>query len=428
MTERWREKLGALGRAEPDQGRLRTLSAGGPRTTEPPPHGPSRVLAGVVAIAVAAGGFAFLVAAFRDGSGDRTASGLDPAAICDVPPYDPDVALLIGQPVREVALADLEAPGAPASELEGPATDALRAYLASPAAVHAPTAGWRGVDVEGEEVVFVAPDDDEGRWWVTGFTAQPDGDWRMIEEEIVDQEQTPAQRGHGLRLEWAGSLALDDGRWNDPLQLMNESGEPWADQGLAHWGFVHVFPRGSDEEVGGGVEIATSWGASYDLPPGQELPIPAALGGHLPVLTQGTYDVVACLPQLGLASSVGTLEVGDPGVVPGVHVMTFPGTTGMQALGGGTLEVAGGCLTLGGAGRTTQVLWPHGYAFVGRDGRELLIDPIGDEVGALGDHLSVGGGWVHLSPAEDLVVGGIPESCRVGGESYFVTSGLADAA
>jgi hypothetical protein len=385
------------------------------------------VLAGVVAVAVAAGAFAFLVAAFRDEPADQVASNLDPATICDLPAYDPDVALLLGQPEREVALADLESPGQPASELEGPATDALSEYLASPAAVNFPVGGWRRVETGTEEVLFATPHDPDG-WWLAGFTEQPDGDWRQTEEEIVDQALTPAQRGHELSLAWDGPLVLDGGRWNDPLMLTNERGEPWADQGLAHWGFVHAFPRGSDDGVGGGVEIATAWGATYELDPGASTAIPVALGGHLTSLERGEYDVVACLPELGLASPVGTLEVGEPGVVPDVRVLTFPGTTGSAALGGGTLTVEDGCLTTAdpGSGRETHVVWPHGYAFVQRDGRQVLIDPIGDEVGALGDQVRLGGGWAQRRWAEELVVGELPASCTTGGESYFVTSGLAD--
>jgi len=426
MTERWREKLGALGRAEPDETKLRSLAAAGPRMPEPSPGGGSRVLAGIVALVVAVSAFGLLIATFRDDTDDRAATALDPAAICKVPAYDPDVALLVGQPVREVALSSLEAPGQPASELRGPATDALRAYLASAAAVHAPAEGWRPVEVRTEAVAFAAPDD-PSRWWVVGFTRQPDGNWRQVEEEIVDQAQTPAQRGHDLRLVWSGDLILDAATWNDALGLVNDRDARWTDAGSRLWGVPHVFDRATGQEVVSPLPVAGGSREPYELGSGQEISLPLALGGVLPELTSGTFDMVACVPELGLASPVVELAVRDTGAVPDVRVLTYPGPgTGMLALASGTLTVTNGCLAVDEASQPIYVLWPDGYTLVERDGRRVLIDPIGAEVAAPGDSVTLGGGYVELRWIDDMLTGKLPDACRAPGESYFVTSGLAE--
>lgn len=426
MTERWREKLGALERTEPDVTKLRDLAAAGPRMPEPGRGGGSRVLAGVVALVVAVSAFTFLITTFRDGAADRAATSLDPPAICEVPAYDPDVALLVGQPVREVALSLLEAPGQPASELQGPATDALRAYLASPAAVHAPADGWRPIVAPAEVVTFAAPED-PGRWWMVGFTRQPDGDWRRVEEEIVDQSQTPAQRGHDLRLVWSRDLILDAAAWNDALGLVNDRDARWIDTGSRVWGIPHVFDRATGQEIVAPLPVAGWSGEPYEVGSGESISVPLAMGGVLPALTSGTFDVVACVPELGLASPVVELVVRGTEVVPDVRVLTYPGPgTGMQALGGGTLTVTHGCLAVGEATQAIYVLWPDGYALVERDGRRMLIDPIGAEVAALGDNVTLGGGNVELRWIDGMLTGALPDACRAPGESYFVTSGLAE--
>ena len=53
----------------------------------------------------------------------------------------------------------------------------------------------------------------------------------------------------------------------------------------------------------------------------------------------------------------------------------------------------------------------------------VLVNPVGEEVAAVGDGVSLGGGGAPLRLVEDSVIGGIPDSCRTGGEAYFITSG-----
>lgn len=429
MTEKWREALGALGRVQPDESKLRGLTAGGPRLPEPARSGRSRLLAGVVAFAIAAASFAFLVSVFGDRDPVVVGSGsLDPAAICDVPAYDPDVALIAGNATVQYPLSVLQTPGQPAADLAGSGADALRAYLASPAAVHAPADGWRAIASAPDAATFASPyAGGAGEWWVVAFELRPDGSWHLSDEVIADQQPTPAQRGHGLSLRWDGSLVLDGGAWNDPLRLVNERNEAWVDDGGEYWAVAHVFDRTTGLEIVGGSSWISGVGRSYELAPGQELGLPVALGGLLGSLATGTFDVVACVPQLGLASPVGVLEVRSTGAVQDVRVLTYPGRVGEQALATGTLTVENGCMALGSSARPVYVVWPDGYALVERDGRRALIDPAGTEVGALGDRVSLLGAFAELRWVEDMVTGGVPGACRASGESYFVTSGPTSA-
>lgn len=430
MSEKWREALGALGRVQPDESKLRGLAAGGPRLPEPGRSGRGRLLAGVVAFAIAAASFAFLVSVF--GGRDTAAVGsgsLDPAAICDVPAYDPDVALLAGNATVQYPLSVLESPGQPAADVEAPGADALRAYLASSAAVHAPADGWRAIASAPDAVTFASPYlGNAGEWWVVAFDLRPDGSWRLSDEVIADQQPTPAQRGHGLSLRWDGSLVLDGGAWTAPLRLANGRDETWVD-GVGEYGAVaRVFDRTTGAEIGRVPSETFGVGPSYELASGGATPVPVALGGVLRSLVPGTFDIVACLPRLGLASPVGTLEVRSTGAVQDVRVLTHPSSGGgMDALGGGTLVVENGCLAVGSSPRPIYVVWPEGYALVDRGGRRVLIDPVGNEVGALGDRVLLGGGSVELRWVDQMVIGGVPEACQAAGESYFVTSGPTSA-
>ncbi|HSE10213.1 MAG TPA: hypothetical protein VLB29_16250 [Nocardioidaceae bacterium] len=61
---------------------------------------------------------------------------------------------------------------------------------------------------------------------------------------------------------------------------------------------------------------------------------------------------------------------------------------GMDALGGGRLEVVGGCLGAGG----NVIVWPHGTELV--DEEPLTIEIPGYGTFALGDEVQVAGGFV----------------------------------
>jgi hypothetical protein len=404
------------------------------------------MVAGVLSLGLAVASFTVLRNAFNEGPetpspvpSDAEASALDPATLCDVPAHDPSVALLgddfssvFGETgPREVPLEVLEAPGAPASSIVGPAADALRTFLASRQAVHAPAEGWRVIAESPEEMIFAAPPDrGYSDWWVTRFTTTG-GEWKPRETELVDQHQTPAQLGRDLRLRWGETTVVDDGVWGSTLQLTNDRGASWSsgEDGYALWGIAHVFDPDTGGEVGHAARSVGAWGAASTLAPGETARLPLSLGGALSALDPGhEYDVVACVPELGLASPVGTLRVAEHPMASAT-VLTYPFTgVAMEALGGGRLVVHNGCLAVEGSPtdrRPTYVLWPDGTALVYRDGElPVLIDTVGTEIARLGEDVTLGGGYVELEHIEGGTIGGIPEGCRADGEGYFITSGV----
>ena len=449
MTERWREALDRLGRIGPDRDRIRSRAEGGPRMPAPDPGSGRRVAAAVLALAVAAGSFALVFSVFRGGGsrvGATTPAGPTPAistspsttdagipppgavlypeSICDVPEFDPDVALLVGQESVEYPRSVLEAPGGPASSLEGPASDELRAHLETPAARNAPADGWRVLWSSGSEVTFGAPFG-EGEWWVDAFEHR-EGGWRVFDEEIAKQRDTPAQRGHGMELRWDGPFAVEHGAWNDPLRLANEQALAWTDPNDRFVAVPHVFDLSTGREIGPGADPIAAQGGPARLGRGEAAEIPVALGALVPSLFPATYPIVACVPDLGLASPVGSLEVADDASVADVDVLTYHSNgVSMDALAGGELTVHHGCLAL--AREVTDAGWtylilPNGYALVRRGDREVLIRPTGEAVGAIGDDVSFGGGGVLWTQRlTDAVIGGVPKACGPGtGGGYFL--------
>jgi hypothetical protein len=407
-------------------------------------------VAGALSLSLALASFGVLRNAFRE-EPDRPpvqtpsqaeTSRLDPEEICEVPAYDPSVALLGhdsssvfgGTGAREVPLELLEAPGAPASSIAGPATEALRSFLIEPQAVHAPSDGWRAITETPDEVIFAAPPDGgSSDWWVTRFTLT-DGAWTARESELVDQHQTAAQLGRGLSLTWGETTVVDDGAWGSTLHLNNDGGASWstAEDGYELWGAAHVFDLGTGEQVGHAARTVGGWGVRPSLAPGDTVRLPLSLGGALLALESGhEYDVVACVPELGLASPVGAMRVAEHPMAS-ARVLTYPFEgSSMGALGGGRLVVHDGCLAVESSStdpRPTYVLWPDGTALVHRDGElPVLIDAVGREIARLGDTVTLGGGGVPADSADRATIGGIPSACRSAGSGYFLTSGLADA-
>jgi len=443
--------LDALGRAHPEVDDLRERALGGRRLTDPPRRKGPAFLAGALSLALAVTSFVVLREAFREGSdkgaspetpSPATAGALDPAEICGVPAFDPTVALL-GEPSdayvfptvgpREFPLELLDAPGEAADTISGPASDALRRYLAEPDARNAPMDGWRAIAQSSTEVIFAAPPSHGSSldWWVSRFARSGDGEWRFEHTELVEQHPTPAQLGRGLRLEWTGDVDLDQGRWTSRLSLVNTRDVPWTtgEDGYALWGRVYVFEPASGDEVGHVAQTVGHWGQSLDLDPHTSERLPLSIGGALADLDpQHEYDMVACVPELGLASPVGTLLVKEPNISGSIRVLTYPDSGfAMQALGGGRLMNHNGCLAV--ADRSPSpiyVLWPDGYSMVDRPPQApVLIDAVGHEVAQLGDNVTLGGGYVPLDNAGEATIGGIPDACRAQGEGYFLTGGLA---
>jgi hypothetical protein len=450
MTERWRRSLEALGRSEPEVGDLRERALRGPRLPDPPRRKGSALVAGALSLALAAASFSVLRDAFREEAEELPQSEtpsqsvpgtLRPAEICEVPEFDPDVALL-GEPFdvhtdpsvgpREFPLDLLEAEGEPASTLTGPASDELRSFFASKHGRDAPQDGWRAIATSPKEVIFAAPPAHASSldWWIVRFSTS-EGGWRFEHTELVEQHQTPAQLGRGLSLTWGETTVVDDGVWGWTLHLKNSRGASWSsgEEGYELWGVAHVFDPETGGEIGHAARSVGSWGVESVLASGETARLPLSLGGALSALESGhEYDVVACVPELGLASPVGMLRVAEhPMASASVLTYPFEGFS-MQALGGGRLVVHNGCLAVAGRSpRPIYVLWPDGYSLVYRLQEEpVLIDAVGREVARLGDEVTLGGGYVPQDNADAVTIGGLPETCRTRGEGYFLTSGLAE--
>ncbi|TCI98846.1 hypothetical protein [Aeromicrobium sp. IC_218] len=89
----------------------------------------------------------------------------------------------------------------------------------------------------------------------------------------------------------------------------------------------------------------------------------------------------------GRVPDVTTLPAPSPSPRP-VLLVDEPTTASMNALGGGRIEVVGGCLGADGG----VIVWPHGTRFVGDD--PLTVEVPGHGRFALGDRISLGGGWI----------------------------------
>ncbi|HEX6844991.1 MAG TPA: hypothetical protein VF235_07750, partial [Actinomycetota bacterium] len=295
-----------------------------------------------------------------------------------------------------------------------------RTHLASPAARYAPTEGWRVLAATPDLVAFAAPaDGGYSDWWVTRFERR-DGGWAFVDDELVDQTLTPAQRGHDLRLSWDGPVTIEAGRWGHTLVATNTGATTWSGEGLPAWGLPHVFDLVSGEELGASLAFAT--GPLPDIDAGGATQVRLALGGVGTSLPSGTYAIVACVPGLGLASPVGELRVIDGPADTAPHVVAYPsnGST-MEALATGTLTDRGGCLALGSDGHTELLVLPDGYTVVSRDGAPVLIDPIGAVVARIGDEASFVGGYVPIAWTQ--IGEGAP--CRGDVEEGFVSGGPA---
>ena len=107
--------------------------------------------------------------------------------------------------------------------------------------------------------------------------------------------------------------------------------------------------------------------------------------------------VVIASGALPLLSACGGGEVISAGEVT-VLVSERTGS-GMDALGGGRLEVVGGCLGAGGY----VFVWPHGTEVV--DDEPLTIDVPGLGTFGLGDEVEVGGGFVLEHSSQDVEPG-----------------------
>lgn len=132
-------------------------------------------------------------------------------------------------------------------------------------------------------------------------------------------------------------------------------------------------------------------------------------------------------PERLVATVAGVLFL----VSCGGEVLTASGTTvlvgapsrsGMDALGGGTLEVVGGCLGASGY----VIVWPHGTDVVDEDPLTVDVPNVGRV--ALGEEFQVGGGFVLEHPSTtrspgSYRAGGVTVPAECAAYDVFVASG-----
>jgi hypothetical protein len=133
------------------------------------------------------------------------------------------------------------------------------------------------------------------------------------------------------------------------------------------------------------------------------------------ILTLGVVGCAATASQNGLIGDVILIRASELGDA-------YP-----AALGQGALVVENGCLAMqDGSSPPSFVLWPPNFELQhGRAGIEV-VDGDGDLVAGVGEAVQLGGGRMHLRPAQDLTNGRVPEACRVSGERYFIASPVVE--
>jgi hypothetical protein len=392
------------------------------------------LVAAVLGIALVAGSL-YLVRDLgqRDGGPSRVPSSAGPAAmvdpqkVCDVPAYDPSISLLVGDETAPYPNRFLDKPGAPASALLAYGADQLRAFLATHEAANAPSDGWRMIQNTLRTVAFAAPDPGfSDGWWLVAF--ELDGStWHRTDFEIVSRTPTPAQRGRDLSLHWTDDVELAAGTWNDPLELVNTGPDAKAYGPSDLAAIPHVFTD-DGEEVAVGAVVPSGVDGSDQLAPGEQTAMPIALTATLPSLEPGSYQVVACVPRLALASTIGGLDVVSTGVAPDLALMTYPSNgAGMTALAFGTLSNVDGCLAIQARHQVSYLVMPDGYAVVERSGRQVLIGPTGDEQAVMGEDVSLGGGYTPPPFDNPRSTIDVPPACVSDKGGYFVASGVQSA-
>jgi hypothetical protein len=208
-----------------------------------------------------------------------------------------------------ISRSALEHPDPGAENLDTPAGRALVASLGNNYEQGAPRTGWRLVlDRPGFEI-FAAQTGDGT--WDTIEVQEKDGQWSWAGNTGGQSPiQTPVQRGAGLELTWPGAVELPSNQYPVAhVELVNDRSTPWVDDRGEYWAVAHVFDRRTGRSLLPTRVAIAGVGRSYDLAPGESAELPVAISPDAKDLQPGTYDIVACVSELNLASPVGTLHV-----------------------------------------------------------------------------------------------------------------------
>jgi hypothetical protein len=111
-------------------------------------------------------------------------------------------------------------------------------------------------------------------------------------------------------------------------------------------------------------------------------------------LRRAAWSVVASVAVFLAACGGGAMVAGDVTIL-----VSERAEAGMDALGGGRIEVVGGCLGADGS----VIVWPHGTDVIEED--PLRIEVPGYGTFGLGDQVQVAGGYVLEHSSDELTPG-----------------------
>ncbi len=282
----------------------------GPRLA--PPVSPARrVVVIVAALAIFAGAGLFAWQAFSSNGAVSAGTPLDPSATCPTQSHaDPSYVDLAGTEVSKDTLAQR---GVAREQLTLLPAKALTSFFVEPGldSASAPQDGWRPILEEPDRIVIAAPMPDGKTWYYANFTKET-GEWKVAGWGATEPVATAAQRGAGLELVWPTDTSVDRTSPSADISLVNDRTDTWVDDRGEYFGTVHLFDPSTGREIPVGPIGTEGVGREYRVPPGGEVKLPL-LFGDLSSVPNGSYQAVACVPQLALASPVGTVTLTGNG-------------------------------------------------------------------------------------------------------------------
>lgn len=231
----------------------------------------------------------------------------DPASVCPAASHASSDYVEVGG--VEVRTNVLQQAGGPWDQITLVPESVLKTFFTGTEAQlsSAPQSGWRPIVQEPERVEIAAPMSDGKTWYYVSF-ANTGGEWSWAGSGAHEPIATPAQRGAGLQLEWHGTVTYDRHSADTGIWLVNERDTTWNDDGGEYWAIVHLFDQATGQEIPVGPAAIDGVGRTYSLSPGAHVQVSLAFG-DLTSVPDGHYDAVACVPELALTSSVGTVSI-----------------------------------------------------------------------------------------------------------------------
>jgi hypothetical protein len=149
-----------------------------------------------------------------------------------------------------------------------------------------------------------------GDWYYANFANDGTG-WTLQGWGATRPTVTDAQRGEGLHLEWRGRLSIAPGGWSGGVWLVNDRDTTWNDDRGEYWAIPHVYEPDTGREIGPSEHAIAGVGREYSVSPGEAVRLPVAISPR--DYAPGTCAIIACVPELALASPVGELVVESGG-------------------------------------------------------------------------------------------------------------------